>query len=368
MKNNNAIISPICEFVDPKLENDFCNAYMGNAIKHIQPLIMVFGLVYFLFIIPDYYLIKNAKIFKLILLNRSAFLALTAIYYYIFKHMQTYRLFTGLITAYEFIFALSFLIIVYQYETPNFLIQSFGLMIIVMAFFLIPNRWIYMVTVSVLLCVIFLVLSRYILANIILREYLASIVYITIALIINAISSWLINYYKRYQYLNSQKLNKLSITDSLTQIYNRAKFDEELKKSIDLSKRYSTRLSLILFDIDDFKQINDSYGHLAGDNILISLSQLVKRSVRKTDTFARWGGDEFVILLPCTNTEAARNIAQKLRAIISAHHFDNLVHISCSFGVTSLNNDEDFNSLMFRIDKLLYRAKKSTGKNTIICD
>lgn len=367
MENMNAIISPIGEFIDQKLEHEYCDADIKNVNRYLRPLLLVFGLLYFLFIIPDFYLIKNAQTLDLIFLNRSVFLALTLIYAFVFKQARSYRTFTYLITACEIVFSISFLIIVYQYETPNFLIQSFGLMVIIMAFFLIPNRWIYRVIVSVWLSIAFLILSRYTLGYISLREYMAAVVYIAITLIINAISSWWINYYKRQQYLNSQKLSRLSTIDSLTQIYNRAKFDEELQKSINISQRYNAMLSLILFDIDDFKQINDCYGHPAGDNILSALSNLVKNSIRKTDIFARWGGDEFVILLPCTSAASARNVAQKLRAIVTGHSFDNLVRISCSFGVTALHNTEDYHSLMLRIDKMLYRAKQA-GKNTIISE
>jgi len=366
-EDRNICISPIGEFVDKNLEKEFFNADINNALKYIKPLMLAFGILYFLFIIPDYVLIKDLKTFRLILLNRSMFVILGIIFYFRLNSFMNYRVFILWITGYELFFILSFLLIVYQYESPNFLIQSLGVVIIVMGIFLIPNRWINIVIVSITLCTAFLVLSLYILDPLTMREFYAALVYILIAIVLNSISSWRLNYYKRIQHLISQNLTLLSTTDSLTHIYNRLKFDEELQKSINYCSRYNTNLSLILFDIDDFKTINDSYGHLTGDNVLIDLSTMVKNLIRKTDTFARWGGEEFVILLPNTGLNRAREVAQKIKAKIDNYSFNNIMHITCSFGVTSYCGEEDLRSLIHRIDKLLYEAKKA-GKNTIVSD
>jgi len=366
-EDRNIGISPIGEFVDKNLEKEFFNADISNALKYIKPLMLAFGILYFLFIIPDYVLLKDLKTFRLILLNRSMFVILGIIFYFRLNSFMNYRVFILWITGYELFFILSFLLIVYQYESPNFLIQSLGVVIIVMGIFLIPNRWINIVIVSITLCTAFLVLSLYILDPLTMREFYAALVYILIAIVLNSISSWRLNYYKRIQHLISQNLTLLSTTDSLTHIYNRLKFDEELQKSINYCSRYNTNLSLILFDIDDFKTINDSYGHLTGDNVLIDLSTMVKNLIRKTDTFARWGGEEFVILLPNTGLNRAREVAQKIKAKIDNYSFNNIMHITCSFGVTSYCGEEDLRSLIHRIDKLLYEAKKA-GKNTIVSD
>ena len=366
-EDRNIGISPIGEFVDKNLEKEFFNADFSNAIKYIRPLMLAFGILYFLFIIPDYLLINDVRTFRSILLNRSMFVILGIIFYFRLTSFMNYRVFILWITGYELFFIFSFLLIVYQYESPNFLIQSLGVVVILMGIFLIPNRWINIVIVSIILCTAFLVLSLYVLNPLVMREFYAALVYLLIAIFLNSISSWRLNYYKRIQHLISQNLRLLSTTDSLTHIFNRLKFDEELQKSINYCSRYNTSLSLILFDIDDFKIINDSYGHLTGDNVLIDLSTMVKNLIRKTDTFARWGGEEFVILLPNTSLNRAREIAQKIKVKIDNYSFNNMMHITCSFGVTSYCGEEDLRSLIHRIDKLLYEAKKA-GKNTIVSD
>lgn len=364
-KNKN--ISYMGEFNDSNIEEEYFEEGIRNKIKYIKPIVLFVGALYFLFIIPDYFLIKNINTFKMLLFNRIIISILIVLLYYRLKYMENYKSFSYWITAYETIGSISFLHIFYQYESPNFLIQSFGVMIIVLVVFLIPNRLIYMIFNSVFISTCFFILSLYKIKSISISEFSAAVIYILIVIILNSISSFQMNFSKRMQYLYSKELMKLSITDSLTQIYNRLKFDEELKKWINYSKRYNTDLSLILFDFDNFKKINDNYGHLIGDKVLIEGAQLVKKILRKTDIFARWGGEEFVILLPNTSKEKGIEVATKLKFTMSNYSFNTVGQVTCSFGVTSLSYKDDLNTMVNRVDRLLYVAKEA-GKNTIIND
>jgi len=154
-------------------------------------------------------------------------------------------------------------------------------------------------------------------------------------------------------------------TDKLTQINNRAKFnilfDEALKKST----KYQNDLSIILLDIDNFKEINDSYGHTIGDNILQLFAKLVSDNIRVQDSFSRWGGEEFVILLPSTSWEKAKHIAEDLRLLIE--HYDFSIHktLTCSFGVTQNLPKDTSQSLFERADSALYEAKNK-GRNRVV--
>ncbi len=154
-------------------------------------------------------------------------------------------------------------------------------------------------------------------------------------------------------------------TDRLTKIANRLKFDMILEQQIEMSRRYSHSFSLILFDIDHFKKINDTHGHKVGDNILIELSVLVKNAMRKSDTFARWGGEEFAIILPQSRVKTAAKIAEKLRLKISNHTFSNNLNITCSFGVCEYKKAYSIEELIERTDQKLYLAKHS-GRD-IVC-
>ncbi len=166
--------------------------------------------------------------------------------------------------------------------------------------------------------------------------------------------------------LEEQKraFEKASSIDALTRIANRLKFDTILEQQIEMSKRYNHSFCLILIDIDNFKQINDTHGHKVGDNILVELAMTVKNAMRKSDTFARWGGEEFAIILPQSRIKTAVNIAEKLRAKIANHTFEEDMKITCSFGVCEYKKAYDFDTLVEKTDEKLYLAKHK-GKNQV---
>jgi len=125
--------------------------------------------------------------------------------------------------------------------------------------------------------------------------------------------------------------------------------------------------SLIIFDIDDFKRINDTYGHLTGDRVLTTIVTIVTSNKRNADILTRWGGEEFILLLPSTRLNEANRIAERLKTLISEYDFglDNIV--TCSFGVTEFRKNDTRTTLFRRADKLLYDAK-AQGKNIVISD
>jgi two-component system cell cycle response regulator len=357
----------LAEFTNTELEKEYFKNEINNAKRYISPILLIFGILYFLFIVPDYFFLDNSNGFVVALVNRLVFLMLVVILYLRLKYIKNYRVLIYWFTLYEIVASISFLVIFYMYPSPNFLIQSFGVMIIILAIFLIPNRWIYMVFVSVTVSISFFALSAHYLKDVKLSELSASIVYLIIVIILSGISSYRINYFKRMQFIYNKKLVEMSIHDPLTGIFNRFKFDEELRDWISYSKRYKTPMSLVIFDFDDFKKINDNYGHLEGDKVLIEAVKLIKSNIRSTDVFARWGGEEFVVLLPNTEKQPALELTERLRTAVAGHTFDNAGNITCSFGVASLKEHDDFSSLLHRADKMLYVAKYA-GKNTVVGD
>lgn len=161
-----------------------------------------------------------------------------------------------------------------------------------------------------------------------------------------------------------QKYQDMACKDYLTNIYNRKKFEEELNKEIDRVKRYDMSLSIIIFDIDHFKQVNDVYGHQAGDLVLQEVCMIVLQHVRKTDIFARYGGEEFIILTPETSLEGARELAEKLREIIQDYNFTTIKHMTCSFGVSQYVKEETAGIFVKKADYALYIAKNK-GRNKV---
>jgi diguanylate cyclase (GGDEF)-like protein/PAS domain S-box-containing protein len=162
----------------------------------------------------------------------------------------------------------------------------------------------------------------------------------------------------------NQLLELQATTDALTGIFNRLKFDEMLMKEVSRSKRYNIPLSLVMFDIDHFKDINDTFGHHTGDVVLKELTSRISQHTRKHDYFARWGGEEFMILLTHTTLEPAVLFAESCRMQTEEMKICGLEGFTCSFGVTELKNDDDIFSFTRRVDAALYKAK-SSGRNRV---
>ena len=161
-----------------------------------------------------------------------------------------------------------------------------------------------------------------------------------------------------------ERLKQLATIDTLTGISNRRHFDEALANEIHRAARYSTPLSLILFDIDHFKYINDTCGHHTGDRVLIQFALVVGGAIRAIDLFARWGGEEFAILMPNCDLNAGRLLAEKLRMLLEKQHFADVGQVTCSFGVAEYSPGDDVGKLMKRVDRCLYHAKAS-GRNRV---
>jgi len=153
-------------------------------------------------------------------------------------------------------------------------------------------------------------------------------------------------------------------TDTLTGIHNRLKFNNLLEMEMRKAHRYRVPLSLIMFDIDFFKQINDKYGHHAGDNVLKELVRVVFENIRKVDVFARWGGEEFMVLVPDNSIDSALLLAEKLRKKIEEHHFPNVDRITCSFGCAEFKGDRTIDDFTRMADDAMYRAKQN-GRNRV---
>ncbi len=353
------------EFKDRQKEAEFMRHQATELMRYIRFAVIGFGFLFFLFIIPDYYLMGYEHGFRNILYIRATFFILVFLLYLqlLYYPERHYRL--HWISAYELIASVCFLVIYYQYQSPNIFIQSFGVIALILAFFNIANRWLHTLLVSVFLGAGFLLTANLRPETVAYSDLAAVGVYITLVILMSAISSYRFNIYKRMQYLHSKKLQQMSETDSLTGIYTRSKFDREIESWIDLANRYNHALSIIMFDIDDLKKINDNYGHLAGDLVLSKLTGVVKKSLRKTDVFARWGGDEFAILLPHTGRLQAFELAERIRSLISDTIFDPAGSVSCSFGVTSFRRGDTMDSFLSAADRRLYEAKKS-GKNVVI--
>ncbi len=168
--------------------------------------------------------------------------------------------------------------------------------------------------------------------------------------------------------MNIQKLGteKKAFYDNLTGVYNRNKFDELFESELNRVKRYHNDASIMVLDIDHFKKFNDTYGHLIGDEVLVLLAKTIRNNIRNTDIFARWGGEEFVLLLTETPSDIACKIADNLRVKIEDAHHPKAGQITASFGITQLLASDTIQSAFQRCDQALYMAK-AAGRNRVEC-
>ena len=165
-----------------------------------------------------------------------------------------------------------------------------------------------------------------------------------------------------------EKLERLANFDSLTGLYNRRAILDKLHELINLVNRYKEDFSLSMLDIDHFKKVNDHYGHLTGDEVLEEIAVLIRRNIRETDIVGRYGGEEFIIILPKTNLSSAWVVAERLRSIIEKTEMKdsagNAFTITVSQGLVGWERDEDAASLISRADEALYKAKEK-GRNRV---
>ena len=164
-----------------------------------------------------------------------------------------------------------------------------------------------------------------------------------------------------------EEIYRMTIVDGLTQIHNKRYLFEALEREVMRARRHDRPLSVLMFDIDYFKRINDQYGHLAGDYVLRELARVVQERIRRDEVFARYGGEEFAIVLPETPLDGATTLAEQLRAKVAEHKFafqGERIPMTISIGCAVLHEDRSATELMQRADEKLYEAKRS-GRNRV---
>lgn len=165
---------------------------------------------------------------------------------------------------------------------------------------------------------------------------------------------------------SEKRYRDLSITDDLTQLFNSRLFYNKLTTELDRTQRYNKPLALLMLDIDNFKKFNDTYGHLEGDKVLVEMGEVIRECMRRTDSAFRYGGEEFALILPETQTNGAITVAERIRTMFKEHTFlpgiEETVHVTVSIGVAAFTQGEDTEVLIKRADQNMYTAKKQ-GKD-----
>ena len=248
-----------------------------------------------------------------------------------------------------------------QYDPPNFMIQTMGLLIINIAVFLVPNRWFYMLFISIGGTAGFFIYSLLIIKDLDMIEFWAGVVYLLVAISLCALFAYNADKHQFREFTVKEELVYLNSTDQLTKAWNRSKLFDEFNAWQNDCNKLDCPISLALLDLDKFKDINDTHGHSLADSLLVDLVALINSHLRSTDVLVRWGGDEFILLLPNTYLNDAAIILERIRKIIEGSSFSAAMNITCSFGVVERKENSDLDTMIERADHFMYAAKRRGG-------
>ena len=344
-------------------QSSFYNHRMSAYRKPTSLLVILAGLINLLLLIPDMAMIDSASSKISILIIRAVFSITLFFLSYKFLNITNFRPFSIVVTTCEVVGTLIFLYVFCQYSHPDFLIQSLGLIMLFLVVFLIPNRWFNMLLIALFGALGFLICTLVFVKLENTEDFMAGFAYVMIALLLCAIAARNSEKHQFREFTAKNELERISTTDFLTKTANRFKMKEQAEKWINFCRRQGMPLSIVFADIDNMKAINDKYGHATGDFVLTSFATLIQNQLRASDTLARWGGDEFVFLLPNTTFNNAENLTGRIEACIREFTFIEGYNVSCSFGVIEMKEGSDFISMVNEADKLMYDSKRSDKVN-----
>jgi len=165
-------------------------------------------------------------------------------------------------------------------------------------------------------------------------------------------------------HVEQEKIKALSCIDELTKAYNRKSYNESIQYKIDIFKRYNTKFCIAMYDIDDFKSVNDTYGHDVGDKVLVEMTKNVQDNIRVTDKLFRVGGEEFILIFSSSELGNTHLVIDKIRVMISELKLIENKEVTVSIGLTEVSAEDTIDSIYKRVDQLLYQSK-NTGKNKV---
>jgi len=357
------------EVSDPSsVKHALQRTYVDYRLKHVLdsgPLIFVLPAVFNLMMLfADFANMHSQTSWIIILSVRLIFTGLLFVLMFNSKKIRSFHAYSIIITLSEALYIGIFLCVFFLYSNPDYYIQTFGIITIILAVFLIPNRWTNMIILVGASGIAFLISAKIIMPGIDTMVYLAGAVYIAIDSALCAFFAWNRQKAQRHEYEVRQKLSKLSSTDHLTQAMTRSKLEEEAERWMVFCRRQGLPLSLAFVDVDDLKTINDRDGHLVGDNVLTEIVIRMRSILRKSDIVSRWGGDEFIMLLPDSGLAKTVEISETIRQLIEKEPFASNISVTCSFGVVSMDTQLTFKTMIRSADELMYASKK-LGKNRV---
>jgi len=373
------IIGIFCEFKNPKTESDFMQYEKATSLSLVRVLILVMGFSFALFAFSDYYYYGKEKEFFISLALRCAALAITAVSSFLAPSFKRYNRTLFLITLTELAVFLIYLLNLYasvffeyrQQTNAPAITYFMSILILILAVFLIPNRWKNCLFAGLFIIICYLIFCSVFMDNIDSLSLPQQGLYLGICLVSCAIFIYSKENSERKHFAAEKLLEFMTITDWLTSIYNRRRFEHIL--GLWIKNRRHDPFCLVFFDIDNFKNVNDTYGHKAGDEVLVKTVNVVSSKIRDDDIFARWGGEEFVVLFREVNIDMGKELAERLRKAVENNPCGEAGKITISLGAVQYHrsenneNNESIEDFVKRADEKMYEAKKA-GKNRVVAE
>jgi len=368
-------INKFCEFKDREVESDFMEYEKVTSLGIIRILILIMGFSFALFVVSDYYYYGKESGFYFSLALRCTALIITAVSSFLAASFKRYNRTLILITITELAVFVIHLLNLYSSifsasgrHTGEPAISNFmSVLVLILAVFLIPNRWKNCLFAGIFIIISYLAFCSVFLSHIDSPSLLQQGLYLGICLASCAIFIYGRENSERKHFAAEKLLELITVTDWLTGIHNRRHFERIL--NLWIKNRRHDPFCLLFFDIDDFKIVNDTYGHNIGDEVLVKTVNIVSSKIRDDDIFARWGGEEFVILFGGVESDMGKELAERLRKAVENNPCGEAGKVTISIGVVQYNrdskDDESPEDFVNRADEKMYEAKKA-GKNRVV--
>ena len=337
---------------------------LGAAQRNIHAFAAIASIASFLFIISDLMYIQSQTGRLIAAIIRYCFAILLILSVRKLQRMRTFAAFASFVSALEAIAIVLFFSVLSLYESHEFMIQALGLVTVVLVIFIVPNRSENMLILSLCASVVFFTFFYFHSEYFLTREYIVAAAYAIITIVLCAVKTFGTDRSAQAEFLAKERLEQSSMRDFLTNAATRERLEEEARRWMNFCRRQSLPLCLVFVDVDDLKRINDHYGHTMGDLALKEIARVMQNQLRNSDTIARWGGDEFIILLPNVTLQNAVLLLDRVKSAVCQMRLDGGISVSCSFGVVQMRAESTYTQLLEEADAMMYRAKQS-GKGRI---
>lgn len=337
---------------------------LSAAQRNIHVYAQIASIGNFIFLISDMLFIQGQTERMIVAITRYCFSILLILLVRKLQRVRSFANFAALVTILEAASILLYLVVLWLYESPDFMIQSMGVILTILVIYVVPNRSENVLTLSIISAIAYFAFSYYFIKDVPLKSFFAAMVYVTLTIVICAARTLGTERYAQREFLAKANLQETSAKDYLTNAATRARLEEEAHRWMNFCRRQSLPLCLVFVDVDNLKNINDCYGHAMGDVALKQIAALMQAQLRNSDTIARWGGDEFVLLLPNVTLQNAVLLLDRVKSAITKLSLNGTVAISCSFGVVQMRPESTYQEMLSQADAMMYRSKQN-GKGRI---